>query len=497
MKLLQSPLFWLVMVTLGAMAVLVALKLARRNKPASDDLVTNSRPLAGFKDAVKNPDAWQQNLNERQQIMERGIEAAQTWNDREIADAVRRFVFDATSSQEAWADFKVLQSLGTRTHAPLLSILSDDTLRAQLLKPTGKDLLPEAPFNRICKLFDETPLEQSVPLLEPFLDDKSEEIRKDAAMTLGSVGSARVVGPVRKALVDEDEYVRSYALIGLMRTIRHKRLSDECRHELFGNVRRLLAEGENCDNAARVLLDFDEKQATKFFLSDVIFTPDAKALHSVLQALRERQLVVPRDRILNLVEQFAMQELKYPHDYQLGEALRALGKHQVPEDRPILERYLSSRERAVAKGAAEGMVVSQGLQGFRERMWKLLEDHGFNALTIPQRQYFAVMDFDGEVNNGGLTQYFFNSSGDSWRAAQAGLEAMGSTERLAILCEAVTKFGAAGPSENRAERMRQLSKIERADENAFDKLDSRYYKCTEVISVMAMRYVLKNPDAFR
>jgi hypothetical protein len=74
---------------------------------------------------------------------------------------------------------------------------------------------------------------------------------------------------------------------------------------------------------------------------------------------------------------------------------------------------------------------------------------------------------------------------------------MGSKERLAIFREVLAKFGAAGPSEDREKRMVQLSKIANAEDKLFDQLDSRYYKSTEVIDVMVMRYVLKNPDAFR
>jgi hypothetical protein len=46
-------------------------------------------------------------------------------------------------------------------------------------------------------------------------------------------------------------------------------------------------------------------------------------------------------------------------------------------------------------------------------------------------------------------------------------------------------------------RARSLADQARHEDALFDEFDSRYYKSTEVIDVMVMRYVLKYPDAFR
>jgi hypothetical protein len=140
------------------------------------------------------------------------------------------------------------------------------------------------------------------------------------------------------------------------------------------------------------------------------------------------------------------------------------------------------------------MLASHGLEDFQQRIW---EPRGGKSLTVPQRHYSAVFMLDAEVRNGGFSQYFFNSSGDDWRDTLAGLEVMGSKERLAIFREALAKFGAAGPSGDREKRMEQLAKIANAEEKLFDQFDSRYYKSTEIIDVLVMRYVLKNPEAFR
>jgi hypothetical protein len=497
MKLIQSPAFWLAVIFVAAAAIAVGWRMKRRQDAGTGDTVIKPQPEWGFKDAVKNPHEWMEGLNDDDEALSRAVEAAKAWDDEQVEAATRHFVFDVASSGKAWGEQQVLKSLGTRTHASLMKILADASRRPRLVKPTGKNLLPEAPFNRVCDLLEEDPPAEAVALLVPFLDDQSDEIRKSAALLIGKIGSDAVIAPIRKALADSDEHVRAHALFGLGRAKEYRGLSEACRRELFADVQRLILDVENAREAAAVLLDFDQQRAMELFLSDAVFRPDANALQGVLDALNYRGISVPRDHLVRLIEKLGELKQEYPHDWQLHQALLHLAKHKNPGDRKTFERYLSHPNKYTAESAATGVLNLCGLEEFQERISQVIGSRGPNALNVPQRRYIAVIDFDNEVNNGGLTQYFFNSSGDDWRAAQAGLEAMGSKERLAILREALAKFGPAGPSEDHRKRMDQLAKLERANDTLFNDLDSRYYECNEVVAVMAMRYVLANAEAFR
>jgi hypothetical protein len=385
--------------------------------------------------------------------------------------------------------------LGARTRPEVLRILGDPALRTRLVEATreNENPLPEAPFNRLCKLLDKPPPETAA-LIVPFTEDQWSEIRQDAVELLSQISTEEALTAVRKALRDSDQYVRSSALRGLKAALEANRVGADVRRDLFDSGLRLLAGRDNAEDAADLLLKIDRERAIAYFLSDDSLSPQAKSLDEVLQVLNAEQIAVPRARLLVLVGALGKPDLKYPQTDQLHEVLRALGRHKVPEDREVLSGYLSHPDERVAEGAAAGMLASHELEDFRQRIW---EPRGGKGLTVPQRHYGAVSMLDAEVRNGGFSQYFFNSSGDNWRDALAGLEAMGSKERLAIFSEVLAKFGAAGPSEDREMRMGQLSKIAKAEDALFDPFDSRYYKSTEVIDVMVMRYVLKNPDAFR
>jgi hypothetical protein len=472
-------------------------KLTQPNSPdpQAEVIGKERKPEPGFLDYVKDPQL-RHDLENAERNVDSAILAARSWTDDQVASAVSHFVFEVKTSREAKAELRVLRSLAESTHPTLMTLLRDSNLRNRLVTSTGEDFGAEAPFDRICLLLEFEPPAELVEVLVPFLEDESTNIRKHAALLTGSVGIESIIVPVRKALMDADEYVRSYALIGLERAIKSSRLSDVTRRELFLDIQRLIAAGKNSDHAA-ILLKLDQKRSIDFFLSDDQFKRDSRSLHDILRAMNDHGLSVPRDRLLALIDSFDRKKLEYPHTYQLAEALIALGEHGVDQDRQLFEKYSSHPESTVAEGAADGLLASHGLRGFRERLYKLLEERGPKALTVPQHHYRAISMLDAEVRNGGFNQYFFNSSGDEWRTALAGLEEIGSKERLEILREAVKKFRATPPSTNREKRMLQLSELAKENDNVFDDLDRRYYKSSEVIGVMTMRYVLKKPEAFR
>jgi len=105
----------------------------------------------------------------------------------------------------------------------------------------------------------------------------------------------------------------------------------------------------------------------------------------------------------------------------------------------------------------------------------------------------AIEELDGEVNNGGFAQYFFNSSGNHWKDALSGLAAIGATKHHKIMAEAIEKFGQSMPSSARDVRDSQLSKIVRKQEDPFNEQDTAWYKTEdELLARLMFRYNLSN-----
>jgi hypothetical protein len=95
---------------------------------------------------------------------------------------------------------------------------------------------------------------------------------------------------------------------------------------------------------------------------------------------------------------------------------------------------------------------------FRE-LWKYLVNRvyeteiGYQGLTADERLYFSVKVLKGEVYNGGLHQFFSNSSGELYQDAANGLLELGAHETLRILLKGkVLLFGEIEPPTDRGER---------------------------------------------
>jgi len=113
--------------------------------------------------------------------------------------------------------------------------------------------------------------------------------------------------------------------------------------------------------------------------------------------------------------------------------------------------------------------------------------------TRPQRLVWAVLWYDAEVNNGGHSQFFSNSTGIVWRDALQGLQEIGADEAADILQEAANRLEG-NPHMDREQRNIQMEQTAAA----FDDLDDRYYSPTggEKASSLLMPYIEANAQQF-
>jgi hypothetical protein len=85
---------------------------------------------------------------------------------------------------------------------------------------------------------------------------------------------------------------------------------------------------------------------------------------------------------------------------------------------------------------ADTPAQAQAHKQLRER-WERLE---FDGLSQPEQEAIALYWLEGEVMNGGLIQYFTNSSGDLSLLARSGLERLGCLVSLGLLDAAISRL---------------------------------------------------------
>ncbi|MEO1530065.1 MAG: DUF4375 domain-containing protein [Planctomycetota bacterium] len=438
----------------------------------------------GFREFVKNPELFEEYITDGDGESFDESEVA-SWDDEQIHQQVTRFVSGDDDSYEL---SEALESLIPKTHDALLSILRHGKVDAE-------QSLDEDSIDRLCDLFDGSMPAEAFPLLEPYLTHPSDKFRKACVLAVAETGLAEALPAVRRAMKDDDEFVRSYALIGVDRANENDRIAEELVEGVLPEIEGLIRRDQNGDKTSSLLAELDADRASSFLLSPEILALENGQLYNILRTINRFDFEISRDQVLSLVNQLRDRELDFPNNNILGESLDLLGKFKVSEDRELLQKYSEHPIEEVAEGAARGLVEANDLGDFRTRLWE--KEESGEVLSKEQQLYRAVLILDAEVNNGGHSQYFFNSSGDEWQLALEGLKVMGFKERLAIFDGILALFGEDGPVNDQSIRSDQLADIYTEHEEAFDEFDGRYYQCEENVEVVMMRYVIRNADAFK
>lgn len=452
--------------------------------------------INSFWDVIRNPnalpdlDAFHEEVDEKARKLS-GSEAR-------VAKLVDYYVFKVKSAQDAWTELRTLAKLGEETYPRALEILRDSSLQERLVILRDSEVsLPECPLNRLCELFDQdaAPPREAAELLGPYLESESDEIRKSVALTIGSIASPESLPDLQLALNDDAEYVRSFALMGIQRAIIGNRIEDEFRKEIFELVSDMWPNDTafaTCDDIPKVLLKLDRERATKYLLTEELFSVHFEPVWPILEALIEEKVEVPRPRLLKIIADASNEPIEYPLNNVMEGALPLLGAHRNAEDAAMFETFLNHSDEKVARGASEALYQ---FHQFKERIrdpWDVVDSRGWSALTIPEKHILAIKVLDSEVNNGGFAQYYFNSSGDHWKEALEGLVAIGAKKHHALMQTTVEKF-AVKPSSNRSQRNSQLSTLVSKQEDPFRQEDDQWYSIKdEFLDPLVLKYNLAN-----
>ncbi len=112
--------------------------------------------------------------------------------------------------------------------------------------------------------------------------------------------------------------------------------------------------------------------------------------------------------------------------------------------------------------------------------------------SLPQRLIWAVLWTSAEICNGGLDQYFSNSTGMIWPEAIEGFEAIGRRDLAEIMSAAVACF----PSPPARDRKTRCEALDALAEDALDDLTGRYYDLEGDLFGEIMAYIRSQPEAF-
>ena len=131
-----------------------------------------------------------------------------------------------------------------------------------------------------------------------------------------------------------------------------------------------------------------------------------------------------------------------------------------------------------------------------EQLCPISWDEGLSSLSPSEQIFVTVWELEAEINNGGFSQYYFNSAGDNAKAVVEALEAIGAPLMAGIVRLANALFPE-GPPSDQDERTDLLNSLDSETEEALDGLTGEFCAYPENLSDLLHEFVQEHQDAIR
>lgn len=360
-------------------------------------------------------------------------------------------------------------------------------------------LMRSMPLESVVQCLGDLHPARAVPALAPLINDANVSLRKHAAFALGKIATPDAIDPLTLALRDTDQYVCTFALMGITEGAKRAATPPEFRGPAFGLVQPFAFHDyyDIARHATACLLALHRTRATQFLTSPDSLTLDRPGLEDRLRELREARVKVDESALLRLIHIVQSTNID-GYDDALAELLRHLA-HSAPSTTPeVFERFAHSESKDVREAAVEALAIAMGVTDPYGFGFDQLDKHDWEGVPNSMRLALAVRIFIDQVNNGGFSQYFLNSSGQRWRDTLEGLEAIRAGRDLALLKKAVALFGEEPPDRDDMKRHEQLAAFwNETNDDPFDSLDSEFYRDPDGREILLMRFIVQHATDFK
>jgi len=414
---------------------------------------------------------------------------AHTLSDAELQAGVEALL----SGDAYW--MHIFEKVGPRVRPFLLRALTDprcdSSAASEVLK--GPTI-----FEAVTRSLASLGSAEVIPALEPWRTSDDERKRQHAYLCISMTGVPEAVAATRLGLHSQHESDRSYTCMGIEWAAKYEHVSPAFRDAISQEL-ELLATGEPpfltrgdgrlCTTFAKL----NPSHALEVLASPRVLHLENPLLSDVLKTLNEHNVTLPSATVRTILDR-AKSEPEYPWTYVRAEALVALARVSPAEARSEIDEALTTDDARVRTGAVDAL---RALLDLPDPYDLFPEDEPFESLPRPVQHVVAAVEFQGEVNNGGVSQYFFNSAGDHWPVALEGFKEMGAAYCVEML-ETSTRFlGATGASMSRDKRIKAYARLSDEREKLLDDLSSRFYDDPDRFDELVVMYMARHAEIMK
>lgn len=128
-------------------------------------------------------------------------------------------------------------------------------------------------------------------------------------------------------------------------------------------------------------------------------------------------------------------------------------------------------------------------------LWnKSKDDKDFESLNSIEKNILYIEMLEGQVNNGGFDQYFFNSSGEYAHETLIALKEIKAPKMAEILNRAITVFPTSPIPKDTEQRRKYMEDVPENISETWGKLDDEFYKYPENLAGLVIEYVKANKE---
>ena len=172
----------------------------------------------------------------------------------------------------------------------------------------------------------------------------------------------------------------------------------------------------------------------------------------------------------------------------VGDLLKVIESRQAHRLDPAVLRMLPDAD---VEQAVVDYVVSK-LEGKEDHEAEIVA-----GLPVGVRATWLTWIVEGEVNNGGFNQYYFNTDGEFASDAVTAFEYFGAKEHAALMKEANAVRAAEAAEMAKFKAQGTLAAFSESYKHSrLGPLDSNFYKLTENLSQLRIARIRQKPDEF-
>ena len=120
----------------------------------------------------------------------------------------------------------------------------------------------------------------------------------------------------------------------------------------------------------------------------------------------------------------------------------------------------------------------------------------FHEQPYPQKEFSAIWAVESEVNNGGFSQYFLNSSSETAESVVEALDTINAPQTADICRRAIAAAFPAGLPSDPEIVSASASEFSDEIEEQLSALDQEFYQYPHDLAALLFAYVSKHPEEF-